>query len=187
MRKIRKMILKLLMPLIKWMGGVSSFWSMKRITEKSLADYKLIAKKGDYFLTDTYGELSNLFNSSEVNHGAWYLGDGKVIEAVGAGVRTVSLEWFFYTKDYIKVVELKAMDDILFETMKRHALLFIGRPYDLWFNFRNKDVYCFELLKLITEQSASIKLKTKKTMGVRVVLSDAFTDERYFAVRAEYK
>jgi hypothetical protein len=67
-------------------------------------------RKGDILLNTTNAALSNMIRdvtNSNYNHAAIYVGNGKVVEAVGKGVREVTLKEFLGDKDIVRVMVLR--------------------------------------------------------------------------------
>jgi hypothetical protein len=67
-------------------------------------------RKGDILLNTTNAALSNAIKDvtkSNYNHAAIYVGNGKVVEAVGKGVREITLKEFLGDKDIVRVMVLR--------------------------------------------------------------------------------
>lgn len=67
-------------------------------------------RKGDILLNTTNAFLSNRIKEvtkSNYNHAAIYVGNGKVVEAIGGGVREITLQKYLGDKDIVRVMVLR--------------------------------------------------------------------------------
>ena len=77
MNKIIIKFLWLLKPIIEWFDHTfTSPWSVKKINFDEYYYFKDQMQPGFVFVTDTYGQGSNLINPSKGKHGAIYFGKG---------------------------------------------------------------------------------------------------------------
>ena len=167
MRKLRRLALKMVLPIILLAGKIYSPYSHKRFKGSDYYKIRDSIVPGDIILTTTRGEASNIFNSSSPNHGALYVGGGVVKyvnEALGKGVSSTDLVSFLLAKD--DVVILKPLDvtkkQRLEACRKSHTL--VGLPYDMLFEADGGDeYYCFELI-MASYQSAVPERKFKSSI-----------------------
>ena len=148
-------ILRILRPLIRFVGKLHSPFSHKKINGKHYYLLRDNIKVGDVFLTRTHGELSNLINPSEVKHAAIYLGRifnneiCYVMEAVGKGAVFTDLVTFMTSKDILVLCEPKFVRgdvEVFRQKLVKGAVQFKGVKYDYFFGFGVNALYCFELV-----------------------------------------
>ena len=137
---IRKMILKILYPFTVWMGNQRMPYSVKKITGKEYKEIEALIKEGMVFLTVTRGELSNIVNPGFWKHGAMYIGEGRVIEALGRGVVIRDLVTFLLSKDYVAVLNPLFADKFEMEIAALESQKWEGKQYDYWFEMSDNTV-----------------------------------------------
>jgi len=125
------------------------------------------------------GVLSNFLIPGEWSHGAMYIGDRQIIEAVGTGVRITSLDEFYKGVDYIAVCRPKfAEGSEVRSNAVAIAKLQQGKPYDNEFDWQHSTqtaFYCFELIVWSYFQVMNeMPFKLKKVWGEETVLGDDF-------------
>lgn len=139
------MLLKVVRPISKLIGMIHAPFSHKKVCAK---DYHLIqgmALPGDILLSHTCGELTNYFIPGPWKHSAVMGFDGKVIEAVGSGVRMVDLFDFLRTKDYVAHLRPN-LGEAVRASAAVYALGCVGSGYDYEFESKDKEFYCSELV-----------------------------------------
>lgn len=147
-KTIRLAILHAATPVTKVLGKATFWWLTRYVDEKDVALLRSRLQPGDALLSAIRWELSNVLIDGFWGHEAIYAGGGKVIEAVGTGVREVTLEQFCKGKDYVSAWR----PNFASEAQKRAAVAWcrtkIGLPYDWVFEYGltgNRAFYCAEL------------------------------------------
>ena len=175
----RKWILKILYPITVWVGNQRMPFSKKLITGVEYYQIHPLLSPGIIFLTRTRGELSNILNPGFWKHGAMYLGDNQVIEALGCGVVIKDLISFLLSKDYVAVLAAKfATDEEMFEASKI-AKTWEGSQYDYWFEMDDKVFYCYEVIYRAYKQSMEkvgeeMPFTMRKSLGSSIIIGDDF-------------
>jgi hypothetical protein len=118
--KIRRFILKTLLPITKWIGTVS-FPYTRRIKDVDVIAMEAVLKPGMVLGSYARGHASNLVIPGRLKHIAIYRGVvggvHTVIEALGPGVQTSDFVDFAFGKDLIYIFNpLFATPEILWET-----------------------------------------------------------------------
>jgi len=150
MKLLRDLVLSIVRPMLKFIGKIHLPFTRRKFTGMDYYNIRDTILPGDILLTSTRGEPTNLFNASEPNHGAIYVGgEGKckyVIEALGQGVVKTDLVSFLMSKD--DVVILRPLPDNKVVRVKacRFANEMIGKEYDYLFETGDDSYYCFELI-----------------------------------------
>lgn len=163
---LRRQILKILFPLIKFIGKLHFPYTHKWITGKHYFDLRDSLKPGMVFLTRTRGEITNLFIPSFWTHAAIYVGNGYVVEAIGRGVSKTDIITFMLTKDYISVYTPKGGDPQQMNNAVVWACEKLNTPYDYFFEGSDKAFYCVELVL------DSYKRKGKDDIWVPDIITD---------------
>jgi uncharacterized protein YycO len=173
---IRRKLLTWAMPVTKDLGKVHAPFSHKGISGMHYMDLKTKLVPGQVLLTRTEGEMTTMLIPGFWSHGAIYVGDGWVIEAVGAGVVKTDLVSFMMTKDVMSVCS-----PLFATTAQRLAAVAwatrqLGTPYDYDFRSDNKAFYCFELTYAAYQEATgrASPWKLRQTMGVDTVVGDDF-------------
>jgi uncharacterized protein YycO len=141
--KMRLVILDLLLPLQKLAQKCGN--PEPRITEKFVTQARCLLQDGDVLLSRENWRLTNPFVPGFWGHAAIYR-DGRVIEAVGSGVRTEQFFRWAYGKDHIAIlrpVGVSASVRYIASTIARDQ---IGAEYDFKFDPSTKAFYCSELV-----------------------------------------
>ena len=180
--KIYKVVLSIAAPFVKFMGKVYLSFHKKEMTGEH---YDIISSRlqlGDALFSYTKGEWSNWFNPSKWAHSAIYIGDGRIVEAIGTGVQEDYLSNFCFKKDYVCIVRPKFMRSELDTRLKSEVFSHVGKPYDFKFKGDKKALYCFELLaKSYRAIYKNLKLKKFKILDGLFLKSESF-DEKYFTM-----
>jgi uncharacterized protein YycO len=133
--------------LIKLLGKIKSPWSEKYVCSEDHDEISLKIAPGDTLLSTTFGQFSNIFIPGPFKHAAIYLGDELVIEAVGTGVRVISLADFVFKKDRVAVLRPNFMSAFLAEAAAQYLSNFAGVEYDYLFTPGVERFYCSELVQ----------------------------------------
>lgn len=160
------------------MGQISAPWAHKKINGDHYYLWRDLIKPGDVLLSDTDGELSNIFNPSGINHGALYLGGDKikyVIEAIGEGVTESNLVKFLTTKDRVVILRPRFFSPEKEGLLIEAAAYYNGLPYDYEFQQDDTEYYCFELIINIFKALYPDKVfPCKRVFGQNIYDSDTF-------------
>ena len=172
---LRLSILKVALPISKWIAKRHSPFSHKLVTENHVEDFKKIYCPGLVLISATYGELANWFIPGKFSHaamlGSSYL-KNYIVEARTSGVCYTRLYDFMMTKD--RVIALRptfcTFDDMI--VAAREAEKTIGLPYDFYFLPSNDAFYCSELIGYAYNKFGVWTKRT--TMGVETIVPDDF-------------
>lgn len=183
--KIRQWILDTFYPFIVWMGKVHMPYSKKKVTANMVEDILKIIEPGHVLVSTTYGELSNLFIPGKFRHAAIYVGNGRVVEAIGIGVRNVSIYQFCMTKDLVVLLDNLEANHEQMQLVVTNAISCVGKPYDydFWIPHEhsnskvNEAFYCAELVWYCYKQACpNMEFKLRQVMGARTVIPDDFVN-----------
>lgn len=180
-------LLTILKPVIICLGKIGL--PKRKFTGEHYFKYRDSINIGDFFLTKTNYEFSNLLNPCKIKHGAIYVGNAKgnevkyVLEATGHGVVLTDLVTFLTTKDTVILVENKFQGN--YEDLPNILKSVLGIPYDYLFDDNGKAFYCFELCahfnyKIFPHQKLRIKeiVKNKKIYD-----HESFLDDNIFRIK----
>lgn len=141
---------------------------------------------GDVFLTHKRGQLSNLFIPAKLDHGAIYVGEYLLLEAVMGGIRLIDLRDFLSDKSYCEVKRFPLTKRNKID-IKHGCRQFLNKKYDNDFMFGNDKFYCFEVVgKLLKVALPDLKLKEFTTiLGNKIYDSRTFTtDDRFELIQS---
>jgi len=167
--KVRLSILNFFLPISKFISLVHAPFSRKKIYSKHIESIKEHLKPGAVLVTNTEGQLSNLFIDGNYSHAAiCSVKEGIIIEAKTTGVMRNNILDFMISKDQIVVLHPTFCDE---DGMKFAALMCesaVGSEYDFLFDPANKAFYCSELVQF-GYNKFGVWTK-RKTLGVDTVL-----------------
>ena len=143
---LRKWLLKMLYPLTVLIGKAHMPFSKKKITGVEYYQIEKLLLPGMVFMTKTRGELSNIVNPGFWKHGAMYVGEGLVIEALGRGVVIRDLVTFLTSKDFVAVLKPKFATESEMKMAAEKSREWEGALYDYWFEMNDKAFYCYEVI-----------------------------------------
>jgi uncharacterized protein YycO len=140
---LRRLILSALTPVQKWAQKIGN--PEPRISEKFVNDLKAKIQDGDILLSREEWRLTNPFVPGFFGHSAMYR-DGRVIEAVGEGVRSECYYRWMYSKDHVAALRPPLSQAVRYiaSTIARDQ---IGAPYDYQFEDDPKAFFCSELTR----------------------------------------
>ena len=183
---IRNKFLEYSMPITKALGKVGV---KRKITDIDYIEIKDNAFASCVFLSRKRYELSNCFIPGFYTHAA--ICDGNYIyEAVGDGVRKVTLPYFCFDKDYIAMLQVKNTYITEISNVLNDLDSLLGKPYDYYFTPGNESFYCSELVAYVLKKNIkSMKEFTwRETLGVATVEPmDFYKASKYFDVIWENK
>jgi len=138
-------------------------------------------KFGDIILRTYDHYLDGLIIPGFYSHAAIYVGDNKIIHAVGDGVSYT--DTFEFCKcDGVAIVRPKTTEENK-KLACEYAVAQLGKEYDFWFNFENENVYCCtELVYWSYKEVLSVTpILTKKFFGLvkqEIISPDAFLTDK---------
>jgi hypothetical protein len=172
---IRDYIFRAAIPISKAIGHLYIAPKYRKIRAHHIESMEFIIESGDVVLSFSHGELSNYFIEGDYKHSAICSG-GKIIEAVGPGVRVVEVEDFCASKDRICILRPLFCSSAEAKSAGSIAASMVGKPYDFLFEPGNKSFYCAELIQY-AYQTAMGQLSPfipREIMGVQTVLPNDF-------------
>lgn len=123
------------------MGRVYFPWSRHYINSEDIRRIKGHLEDGDIILSRTFGALTHVFIPGFWKHASVHI-DGQIFEAVGDGVRSVSIDDHLIGKDDIVIIRYPKLFK---HGMVAKAESFVGVPYDYSFRPGRRALYCVEL------------------------------------------
>lgn len=119
------------------------------LTHQDLIKARFKLRKGDIALWGNLREVSSLFIRGPLTHASIYAGHKRFIEAVGDGVREISLHHMFTEYDTLAILrvpkEVKNRRKIIKDAIK-YARSQLGKPYDFDFAPGSGKLFCTELV-----------------------------------------
>ena len=173
-----KWILKLVKPFVIWLGHQRLKLKVSKFDVLDLAQLRMHIKPGDILLTTTWGESSNLLNWGTWKHALMYIGDDKVIEAVGAGVIFNTIDKVTVGKYRVLALTSKVHRQTQIHQAIKNMRSRVGREYDYSFNLNNDADYCSESIWLSYTQAAPIKLKYQTIGDLHIVKPNHFKEDK---------
>lgn len=138
-------------------------------------------KPGDVLLRRTEGTSGNYFIPSWWKHAAVYVGNGKVVEATFAGVKTTSLKEFFEHGDHAAVVRAKDLSEKEQKAMAKFAKRQEGKPYDFDVDFNDASrLTCTELAYQALKAVKGKEVAEQNWFGA--VVGDSFLTDKFEVV-----
>jgi hypothetical protein len=182
MEAFYKWFLKLMKPVVIWIGSKHLPFTRKQITGDHYYLWRDEIFSSYVLLTMTHGEFSNVINPSEIEHGGMYVGGDKikyVVEALGKGVTRNNLVKFMTTKDIFIIVKPKFGKPEQIQRVVEMMKSFEGTPYDYLFESGDKALYCFEAIILAyLSEFPEKQFKYKEIVkGKRIWDSSTFLDD----------
>ena len=165
--------------MVKKLGKLSKNESGS-LSANQMTAIKKKLQPGDILNSRAEGEFTNLVIPGFFKHSSLYMGDGKVIEAVGEGVRSISLVDFLVDKDIIGVYRPTWLD------AKPHLACisiekYLGKKYDYLFKLGTKEFYCSELVyQAYRDAHPSMGFKRRTIFDIETVLPDDFMCVRFW-------
>lgn len=172
---LRHMFLLFALPFNRAVGHWHLPCTHKRITYANVQIILRVLAPGCVLLSYTRGEATNWLIPGKYKHGAIYVGEGLIVEAVGGGVRCANLIDFCMTKDRIIVLKPKFATLAQMAAAANWALSQRGKPYDYEFSSDNDQFYCLEITyAAYREVLAASPWELRETWGVPTVMPDDF-------------
>ncbi len=121
---------------------------------------------GTILLRRTDWTSSNLFTPGFWKHAAVYVGDGRVVDAMGTGVRDVPLASFLGESHYVVAVRPKGMSADQARQAADYARAQVGKAYDFAFDFgSDARLACTELATRATNRAMGRALVNGNAAG----------------------
>jgi Permuted papain-like amidase enzyme, YaeF/YiiX, C92 family len=154
-----------------------------------------ILKDGDIiFQSSTTGQSKaiQLATNSIYSHcGIVFLNEGipYVLEAVQPVKLTILSDWKTYGDDekyYVKrLIDQTKLTTAVIAKMKEKGMAWMGKDYDIYFNWSDKEIYCSELVYKIYDDALGIKLGKIKVLKdydlshpiVKKIMKDRYGDD----------
>jgi uncharacterized protein YycO len=172
MDKFRRFLFRILKPITMVLGHIHFSPKERDIKAHDVMNMFSILQTGDVLLSYTKGELTNTLIDGEYKHCGIYTGQGVVVEAVGHGVRAVTLEEFAASKDKIAICRPLFALDAVCSKAADIAVEQIGKPYDYGFEPNEEAFYCAELVAFCYNKATdgATPFVPREVMGVATVL-----------------
>lgn len=196
MQSFKQKILKVIKPIIVFIGIVKMPFISKAKVFNNYFEILDILEPGDTILTTSYGHLSNvfnrIFNPGKYMHGSMYVGEinGRptIVESIGEGVVKKELPLFLSDKDKLAIVKPKK--EFINKKQRniacKHAISQLGKPYDYSFSLNEESLYCTELIyfcyKLANPEFPFVR---KYKGNDEVKPNDYYHAQKYFIVSFE--
>lgn len=176
--RFRKWVLKTFRPIIGMLGRITTS-SGGSISDSQVDTLYQMTQVGDVILSRVDGEILNWFIPGFYSHAAIVCEDGRLVEAVGKGVREVFLSKFLSNKDHIGVYRSNQGKNRIQAGM--HSRDYLGRSYDYGFQIGDEDFYCSELVwQAYRDTHPDMEFCKRDIFGVKTILPDDFTCVEYW-------
>ena len=145
-QKFRRFLIRTLKPLSVFIGRLHYAPKHRAVKASHVYDMGNVLRPGDVLITFSLGELTNYFIEGDFKHAALYVGNNKVVEAIGKGVSVTDFEDFCSGKDRIAIMRPLFCTAETCKIAAMNAASQIGKPYDYYFEMGEKAFYCAELI-----------------------------------------
>lgn len=183
MSALRQGFLKAIYPFLKFIGDLHLPYTRKKITADDVEHILTKLKVGDVLCSTAYGEISNIFIGGKHKHASVYIGNGRVVEAVGKGVRELNIYQALMTRDVLSICRSKEATPEQLAKIPDLARSLKGIPYDYDFYVPeprseqpNEKFYCAEMVWYVHRKvNPDTKFKLREVWGVQTIIPDDFT------------
>ncbi len=155
---------KVLANLTYFLTGIVIHPRKNLLTHGDLIKARVKLREGDIALWGNLREVSSLLIRGPLTHASIYLGRKTFIEAVGMGVRYVSLHHMFTEYDTLAIMRIPSKVRRRRKIIKdaiMYAKSQIGKPYDFDFSQGSGKLFCTELVNYAYQKANyDTKLKT---------------------------
>lgn len=171
-QNFRRYLIRTIKPISVFIGRLHYAPKHRAIKASDVFDMADALRAGDVLITFSLGELTNYFIEGDFKHAALYIGNSRVVEAIGKGVSVTDFEEFCSGKDRIAVLRPLFCTEETCKLAAINAVAQIGKPYDYYFEMGEKSFYCAELITWAYFNATIGKSPfTKRTvMGAETVL-----------------
>lgn len=175
--KIRSQLLNLLERPLKLITRIQIPES--KMPDSAFAEISNIVKSGDVILAHREWSATNILIADFWKHAA-IIHDGRVIESVMDGIRSVSLAKWLYCHDYITILRPKFCDAQIAFIASYNAYQKIGLPYDYKFDDSIDAFYCSELVYYSYDiaMGHDCPFTLRETLGVATVTPQDFINAK---------
>ena len=144
--RLRHYVIRILRPFSVYSGRMCYPPHERMIRASMIKEMSLLVTDGDVVVAYSRGELTNHFIEGQFKHAAMYIGEGKIIEAIGKGVTTQDFEDFCASKDRIAILRPNFCGDGTCKIAAMNAKSQLGKPFDYYFEIGSQAFYCAELI-----------------------------------------
>lgn len=170
---MRARFLKTISPLTIFFGKIQSPES--EMPDMSYEKLVSVINPGDVLLSRRTYSLSNIGIPGFYKHAVLYVGNGKIIEAIGKGVQEVSLARWIYTYDHAICLRPLFASKEGIDGACSFAINQRGKKYDYEFSPGIQSFYCSELVYYSYIYSMPESPFTlRKSLGVDTVVPEDF-------------
>lgn len=150
-----------------------------KMPDSAFSEISNIIKSGDILLSHREWAATNLLIKDFWKHAA-ICHNGRVIESVMDGVRSVSLAKWLYVHDYVIILRPTFCDSQVAFIASYNAFQKIGLPYDYKFNDSIDAFYCSELVYYSYDVAMGhdCPFTLRETMGVSTVTPQDFVNAK---------
>jgi hypothetical protein len=173
---LRRYLIRALKPISISIGKLHYAPKHRAIKARDVFDLDATLRAGDILITFSLGELTNYFIEGDYKHAAMYIGNGRVVEAIGKGVSVSEFEDFCSGKDKIAVLRPLFCTAETAKLAAINAVAQMGKPYDYYFEIGESAFYCAELITWAYSNatSGSSPFIKRAVMGADTVLPNDF-------------
>ena len=185
MTNARHWLMEKSMPVTHFFGHLHAPFSHKLFTGDDYREFMFLAEPGDIVLTHIRGEFSNLFIPGFWKHASMFVNkyDG-IFQAIGTGTEITPPFDFLKSKDYVCLLRAEFCDKDTRLLAANASRMFIGYPYDYYFEPGSNALYCSEAV-LECYRKATDKFSPfirKDVFGVESVLP-----QDYWLAKTKFK
>jgi uncharacterized protein YycO len=172
----RRLLIRTLKPMSIFIGKLHYAPKHRAVKARDVFDMADVLRAGDVLITFSLGELTNYFIEGDFKHAALYIGNSRVVEAIGKGVSVTDFEEFCAGKDRIAVLRPLFCDESTSRIAALNAISQIGKPYDYYFEMGEQSFYCAELITwaYFNATNGLSPFVKREVMGVETVLPNDF-------------
>lgn len=176
---IRRGLLEVATPFLKVTGMAHVPPHYRSVTAVQVAVALGVILPGDVLVSHRNHELTNPLIPGYWKHAAVYIGDGRIVEAIGRGVLESSFKEFCTTKDDVLILRSKFCGQEEAGLASGFARSLLGKPYDYLVEHDqsrgvNKAFYCSEVVwwsfdQVMLAEGKVSPFTPRKTLGVPTI------------------
>ncbi|MEW6282721.1 MAG: YiiX/YebB-like N1pC/P60 family cysteine hydrolase [Candidatus Eremiobacterota bacterium] len=155
--------------------------TVPEISPEKAEQLKQALKPGDVILTADcaypgWARMEFWTVRSNYTHAAYYAGDGKILEAVGGGVKEAELDDYFSGRTKVAIIRPPYASEEDVQAATAFCKSHVGKKYDSVFNTGDdNEFYCSELVyKALKSMPHPIEAPSRVFAGKTAVAPDAF-------------